>query len=357
MVASLVCLSVRLRVCFLRRPYWCPAALALSHPWHSATIGSVASPFGVFWRSAPLAHSPQYSVIYGAQPLSRSRGVAPVSHSGALGGLLLLLASCCARLVRRSEPFSVLLPSSALFIALAFRPSALTFPALSAFPHPANFWCSSPWQLAAPALGHSSVWPLWRYGSWLSAASSVQGHWPVPSAFGCSALFCSGSLPLQHSVVWHSSALLHWPSLVLVLVLTDAQLLRHSVPPTLRHSGVRLLPLSASLLVLRSGHGTRLPQLSAALAQEYFRRSAAQAHGHSSARFLRCLASPLLRHSGARRSASSRIAPIFGRSSPRLLRSSATPLFGRSSRRPLWCSATPPLWRPDAWHSALSLCR
>ena len=78
MVASLVCLSVRLRVCFVRRPYWCPAALALSHPWHSATIGSVAPPFGVLWRSAPLAHSPQHSVIYGAQPLRYPQRIAPI---------------------------------------------------------------------------------------------------------------------------------------------------------------------------------------------------------------------------------------------------------------------------------------
>ena len=265
-----------------------------------------------------------------------------------------MLASCCARLVCRSEPFSVLLPSSALFLALAFRPSALAFPGsplaqpwrstvIRHFGIPWRSLCSCALRQSALALSSGALWWSPAPGAIRRSAALVLSH--------------SGSLPLRHSVVWHSSAHLHWPSLVLVLVLTDAQLLRHSVPPTLRHSGVRLLPPSASLLVLRSGHGTRLPQLSAALAQEYFRRSAAQAHGHSSARFLRCLASPLLRHSGARRSAPSRIAPIFGRSSPRLLRSSATPLFGRSSRRPLWCSATPPLWRSDAWHSALSLCR
>ena len=186
MVASLVCLSVRLRVCFVRRPYWCPAALALSHPWHSATIGSVAPPFGVLWRSAPLAHSPQYSVIYGAQPLSRSRGVAPVSHSGALGGSLLLLASCCARLVCRSEPFSVLLPSSALFLALAFRPSALAFPGSP---------LAQPWR--STVISHFGI-------PWRSLAISRSGAQLF--CISCSCALRRSALALSSGALWRSPA-------------------------------------------------------------------------------------------------------------------------------------------------------
>ena len=97
-----------------------------------------------------------------------------------------MLASCCARLVCRSEPFSILLPSSALFLALAFRPSALAFPGSPL----AQSWRST-------VISHFGI-------PWRSLAISRSGAQLL--CISCSCALRRSALALSSGALWRSPA-------------------------------------------------------------------------------------------------------------------------------------------------------
>ena len=164
-----------------------------------------------------------------------------------------MLASCCARLVCRSEPFSVLLPSSALFLALAFRPSALTFPGsplaqpwrstvISHFGIPSPL--AQPWR--STVISHVGI-------PWRSLAISRSGAQLF--CISCSCALRRSALALSSGALWRSPA----PGAVRR---SAALVLSHSVAPRPDRS-----PHIFDSLPLRTGPlGTQLSRRSANVA-------------------------------------------------------------------------------------------